>query len=69
MGASYKIRCEHCGTEFLHIVGTDLGTIMQCVGCETIVETDVAIRCPSCARRLNHTEEEFNAQIISTMQW
>lgn len=69
MGTSYKIRCEHCGTEFMHIAGSDYGTIMQCVGCETVVETDAAIRCPSCARRLNDSEEEFNARIISMMQW
>lgn len=69
MGRSYKIKCEHCGAEFIHFEGTDFGTFRQCVGCECHIETENAIRCPSCMRRINETEEAFNRQVQSTMVW
>ncbi|MBO5772071.1 MAG: hypothetical protein J6R09_05490 [Alistipes sp.] len=69
MGASYTIRCKHCNTEFLHIAGNDFGAIRSCVGCECHVETEVAIRCPACMRRINNTEEEFNSQIVGSFTW
>lgn len=69
MAVSYQIKCEHCGTEFLHIAGEDYGTLCMCVGCENHIETDAAIRCPSCMHRLNSTEEEFERQVKTTMFW
>lgn len=69
MGTSYKIRCKHCGAEFLHVVGDDFGAIRSCVGCDYHVETEVAIRCPACMRRLNGSEEEFKEQIESVITW
>lgn len=69
MGTSYKIRCMHCGTEFLHVASGDFGAVRSCVGCECHIETDVAIRCPSCMQRLNRTEEEFNQQVETVFMW
>lgn len=69
MGRSYKIRCEHCGTEFIHFEGQDLGTMRMCVGCECHLETENAIRCPGCMRKLNNTVEEFNRQVQTIMSW
>ncbi len=69
MGTIYRIKCENCGTAFMHNMGSDYGAICACVGCECHVETDVAIRCPSCGRRLNATEEEFNRQVETVMVW
>ncbi|MBQ2423891.1 MAG: hypothetical protein II262_03730 [Alistipes sp.] len=69
MGASYKIKCKHCGTEFLHIADDDFGVIRACVGCECSIETEAPIFCPSCRTKLNKTQEEFEEQIESVMTW
>ena len=41
----------------------------MCVGCGEYVETETAIRCPACRRRLNTTQEEFNEQVEVTYLW
>lgn len=69
MGTAYKIRCRHCGTQFDHYAGSDYGTTIVCVGCESFVETETAIRCPACFKRLNNTSEEFNQQVEVVMMW
>ena len=69
MGTIYRIRCRHCGTLFMHNQGNDYGTISACVGCECHVETETAIRCPACMKRINTTEEEFNRQVETVMIW
>jgi hypothetical protein len=33
------------------------------------IETETAIRCPQCMKRLNNTEEEFNEQIVGSLCW
>ena len=53
MGTAYKIRCRHCGTQFDHYYGNDYGTTIRCVGCGDHIETETAIRCPACRKRLN----------------
>ena len=40
-----------------------------CVGCGEYVETETAIRCPACHKKLNTTQEEFNEQIEVTYMW
>ena len=57
MGTAYKIRCRHCGV------------LPMCVGCGEYVETETAIRCPACHKKLNTTQEEFNEQIEVTYMW
>ena len=69
MGTAYKIRCKYCGTQFDHYYGNDYGTTIRCVGCGDHVETETAIRCPSCRRRINDTPEEFNSQVEVVMMW
>ena len=69
MGTAYKIRCKHCGTQFDHYVGSDYGNTILCVGCESYVETEMAIRCPACFKRLNSTSEEFNEQVEVVLMW
>ena len=69
MGTIYRIRCRHCGTQFMHNQGNDYGTISACVGCECHIETETAIRCPACMKRINTTEEEFNRQVETVMIW
>ena len=69
MGTAYKIRCKHCGAQFDHYMQPGYGILPACVGCGEYVETETAIRCPACRRRLNNTQEEFNEQIEVTYQW
>ncbi len=69
MGTAYKIRCKHCGTQFDHSQNAGFGFLPQCVGCGDYIETETAIRCPSCFRRLNNTPEEFNEQVEVVYQW
>ena len=63
------IRCKHCGAESMIL--TDWGFIQQLgrkIGfCR--VETETAIRCPQCMKRLNNSEKEFNEQIIGSLVW
>ena len=63
MGTAYKIRCKHCGAQFEHSTQPGFGLMPMCVGCGEYVETETAIRCPACRRRLNTTQEEFNEQV------
>ena len=53
----------------MHNQGNDYGTISACVGFECHVETETAIRCPACMKRINTTEEEFNRQVETVMIW
>lgn len=69
MGTAYKIRCKHCGAQFDHYMQPGYGILPACVGCGEHVETETAIRCPACRRRLNNTQEEFNEQVEVTYQW
>lgn len=69
MGTAYKIRCKHCRTEFDHYPGANYGMMAACVGCGEYVETQTAIRCPACMRRLNTSQEEFNRQVEVTYLW
>ena len=46
MGTGHTIRCKHCGTEFIHLVG--LGFMgFDCEDGFCHVETETAIRCPA----------------------
>ena len=45
------------------------GILPPCVGCGGYVETETAIRCPACHKRLNATQEEFNEQVEVVYQW
>ena len=45
------------------------GVLPVCVGCGEYVETETAIRCPACHKKLNTTQEEFNEQIEVTYMW
>ena len=69
MGTIYRIRCKYCGTQFMHNEGYDYGFMVACAGCEAHVETQAAIRCPACMKRLNTTEEEFNRQVETVKHW
>lgn len=69
MAIMYKIKCRHCGMEFQHFASADYGTLRACVGCECHVETQMAIRCPGCLRKLNNTQEEFNSQVETIFEW
>ena len=67
MGIAYKIRCQHCNTEFDYCEDQSFGMLPRCVGCESYVEMERPIRCPACHKRLNTSQEEFDAY-IKTMQ-
>ncbi len=70
MGTAYTIRCRHCGAQFDHYMQPGYGVLPPCIGCgDDFVETQTAIRCPVCRRRLNTTQEEFNEQIEVTYAW
>ena len=68
MGTGQTIKCKHCGREFINLTGLGL------MGFDiknriNHIETEVAIRCPQCMKRLNNTAEEFNDQIIEQLLW
>ena len=69
MGTAYRIRCKHCGAQFDHYMQPGYGILPPCVGCGGYVETETAIRCPACHKRLNATQEEFNEQVEVVYQW
>lgn len=69
MGLSYNIKCNHCGTRFMHIADDDFGVIRACVGCDCSIETEAPIFCPGCRARLNHTPEELEQHVESMMTW
>ncbi len=72
MGTAYKIRCKHCGAQFNHSSDAGIGFLPTCIGCGDNmghVETQTAIRCPACFKRLNNTPEEFNEQVEVTYSW
>jgi len=72
MGTAYTICCKHCGARFNHSSDAGSGFLARCAGhgCGGgYVETETAIRCPSCLRRLNATQEEFNKQVEVTYMW
>ena len=50
MGKSYKMRCRHCGAEFLHIERGVVGVLKECACCESHIVTEISIRCPQCAQ-------------------
>ena len=68
MGTGVKIRCKHCGTEFMNLAGVGFMGFDSGTGTSHI-ETETAIRCPQCMKRLNNTEEEFNEQIVGSLLW
>lgn len=72
MGTAYKIRCKHCGAQFNHSSDASYGFLPTCIGCGDSlgdIETQAAIRCPACLKRLNNTPEEFKEQVEVTYSW
>ena len=72
MGTAYKIRCKHCGAQFSHSANTSYGLFSICIGSIDRlgeIETQSAMRCPVCLKRLNTTPEEFNEQVKVTYSW
>ena len=67
MGIAYKIRCQHCNTEFDYCEDQSFGMLPRCVGCESYVEMERPIRCPACHKRLNTSQEEFDRQVQTVM--
>lgn len=69
MGIAYRIRCQHCNTEFNYSEDQSFGMLPRCVGCESYVEMERPIRCPACHKRLNTSQEEFDRQVQTVMMW
>ena len=68
MGTALKIRCKHCGAQFNHSGVAGHGFLPTFIGQAEDLghsETQMAMRCPNCMRRLNNTIEEFYEQIES----
>lgn len=68
MGTGETIRCKHCGTEFMNLAGVGFMGFDSGTGTSHI-ETETAIRCPQCKKRLNNTAEEFEKQIVWQLVW
>lgn len=62
------IRCKHCGTEFINLTGFGFMGFNRNKGFYHI-ETEIAMRCPQCMKRINNSAEEFNSQIVGTLVW
>ncbi len=71
MGTFYKISCKHCGAQFDHYGDSSYGgSLPVCIGCGVDhIETQTAIRCPGCMRRLNNKEQEFREQVCEVITW
>lgn len=69
MGTAYRIRCAHCGAQFEQTSSHRFGMRSACGDCGDYVETQTAIRCPACLKRLNTTQEEFRRQVEVTYLW
>ena len=61
------IRCKHCGPEFLHLASLGFMGQFDCEDGFCHIETEKAVRCPQCMKRLNNTEDELNEQIIGEL--
>ena len=61
------IKCKHCGTEFMYLTGFGFMGRHDCEDGFCHIETENAIRCPQCMKRLNNTTEEFEEQIIGSL--
>ena len=63
------IRCKHCGAEFVMMTTFGLMKgINRAIGFRH-VETEMAIRCPQCMKRLNNTQEEFEEMVVGQLCW
>ena len=69
MGTGQTIRCKHCGTEFMNLVGFSFMGQFDCEDGMCHIETERAIRCPHCMKRLNNTQEEFEEQVVGQLLW
>lgn len=72
MGSVYKIRCKHCGAQFNLSNHANYGFLPISIGYGKSagdIETQSAMRCPACLKRLNNTAEEFNEQVKVTHSW
>ena len=69
MGTGQTIRCKHCGTEFMNLVGFGFTGRFDCEDGFCHIETETAIRCPQCMKRLNNTQEEFEEMVVGQLCW
>ena len=69
MGTAYRIHCAHCGTQFEQTSPCSFGLPAPSAGCGDYVETQTAIRCPVCLKRLNASQEVFRRQVEVTYLW
>ncbi|MFI3277651.1 MAG: hypothetical protein SNH13_00525 [Rikenellaceae bacterium] len=63
MGTAYKLKCRYCGAHYDHFGDGDSGASTTSLKERCYIETQVAIRCPCCMRRLNATEQDFHTNI------
>lgn len=69
METTYRIRCRHCGTLLPQNADSNLGAIARCANSDCHIDTEFAMRCPVCMKRLNRTEQEFKEQIEMVLVW
>lgn len=63
MGEAYRIRCRYCGATFAHYFRPNRPSNGDISSYSGYIETQMAMRCPRCHKKLNNTAEEFNSQI------
>ena len=63
MKLNYQIDCKHCGTHTEYSVELRRGCVADGVESMVHIDTECAMRCPACRRRLNGTETEFRSQV------
>ncbi len=69
MGTAYKVRCKYCGAQFGEARQSRCGIPVPRVTGQGYIETQTAIRCPVCHKKLNATQEEFLEQLEVTYVW
>lgn len=66
MKVNYKIDCRHCGSHTEYSVDLAMVGSVELIECAMHIDTECAIRCPSCRRRLNGSEADFRSQVSMT---
>lgn len=46
-----------------------MGAVARCANSDCHIDTEFAMRCPVCMKRLNRTEQEFREQIEMVLVW
>lgn len=67
MGVIYRMSCERCGSRFDHQAG--IGFICTCKECGEVADESAPFFCPSCHKRYQPGESDFEESVVETILW